>query len=219
MMELPPSAHQSDHSERMRVVMSYRSSPVGNPAELQAKLKPGDVVAFHMSHAEAWGYLKHGRIQKVPYELFSYGHIALVVPNPDGDGLRLLQLAMKQAANAKEGLDYLNDKSWIVYRPPAGSVDVKRLRQFTRRVVETASDPKTAYDYAGIVGLHNAPWQPETLEQVGTRYSCATLVVAGLHYSGFQLDAVHRNGMSDIVTPRQVVESYGRKVTPPAIAR
>ncbi len=218
MMERPPAVHQNDQSEKMRVVMSYRASS-GSPAKLLRQLHPGDVIAFHMSHAEAWDYLKHGNIQKVPYELFSYGHIALVVPNPHGDGLRLLQLAMKQAANAKEGLDYLNDKSWIVYRPPVGFVDVKRLHQFTQRVVQTASDPKSAYDYAGILGLRNAPWQPETLEQVGTTYSCATLVVAGLHYSGFQLDAVHRNGVSDIVTPRQVVESYGRKVTPPSTAR
>jgi hypothetical protein len=216
MMEHPPAVHQDTQAKKMSVMMSYRASPIGKPGGLLAKLQPGDVIAFHMSHAEVWQYLKQGKIQKLPYELFSYGHIALVVPNPQGSGLRLLQLAMKQAVNAKERLDYLNDKSWVVYRPPAGSVDVKRLQQFTKRVIQTASDPHTAYDYAGILGLRNAPWQPDSLEQLGSKYSCATLVVAGLHYSGYQLSAVHRGGLCDIVTPRQVVESYGMKVTPSA---
>ena len=73
----------------------------------------------------------------------------------------------------------------------------------------TASDPKRAYDYGGVFGWKNAPWQPETREEIGSRYSCATLVVAALHYSGYELNSVHRGGRLDVVTPKQVVMSRG----------
>jgi len=173
-------------------------------------LQPGDIVAFWMSHDEALGYLRRGVIQKVPYELFQYGHLALVVESPGEDGeIRLLQLAMGQAANVDEGVSYLADKNWKLFRPPVGSVDRERLAEFVDQVIETASDPKKAYDYSGVLGWKNSPWQPETLEAIGESYSCATLVVAALHYSGYELEAVHRGGRLDVVTPRQVVMSRG----------
>ena len=163
-----------------------------------------------MSHEEALGALSKGRIQKIPYELFQYGHLAVVVPDPTGgDEKRLLQVAMKQAVNAGEGLDYLDDKRWRLFRPPAGSIDVGRLAEFTRIACERAADPKKAYDYPGVLGWKNAPWRPEDDGDIGQRFSCATLVVAALHYSGFELDAVHRGGRLDVVTPRQVVRSRG----------
>jgi hypothetical protein len=198
----------------MTIALEHRHSDGPPSADLLASIRPGDVIAFHMSHDEAWSYLRKGNIQKVPYELFRYGHIALVVPAPDlpaGSGeLRLLQIAMKQAANAADSLDYLKDKSWIVYRPPSGSVDPVKLREFTRRAVVSAGDPKTAYDYRGALGVRNAPCEPSSFSEIGGKYSCATLVVAGLHYSGYPLDALHRGGRFDIVTPRQVVESSRR---------
>jgi hypothetical protein len=197
-------------------VVQYHDAAEGPPtAAMLATLRPGDVVAFHMSHEEAWSAMRRTGVQKLPYELFRYGHIGLVVPDPgkkrpDGKP-HLLQVAMKQAVNAKDDLGYLNDKSWTVYRPPYGSVDVARLHEFTRKVIETAGDPKEAYDYSGALGISNAPWQPDRLEDIGKEYSCATLVVAGLHYAGYDLDAVHRHGWLDVVTPRQVVESYGSR--------
>lgn len=170
----------------------------------------GDVIAFTMSHRQALSHLREGAIQKIPYELFRYGHLALVVENPERRGeLRLLQVAMKQAVNTDEGLDYLSDKTWEVHRPPSGSVDGKRLGNFVQTVTKNASDPRTAYDYTSISGWRNAPWQPEEEDEIGDCFSCATLVISALHYSGFELDAVHRGGRLDLVTPRQVVESRG----------
>jgi hypothetical protein len=198
----------------MTMVAGHHIRDGAPPQHLLDSIRPGDVIAFHMSHAEAWGYLRKGVIQKVPYELFRYGHIALVVPDPADARLpaepRLLQLAMKQAANATEGLNYLKDKSWHVYRPPVGSVEVEKLHEFAQRVTVTACDPKKAYDYQGILGIRNAPCEPDALEEIGEKYSCATLVVAGLHYAGYPLDALHRGGRFDVVTPRQVVESGAR---------
>ena len=210
LMEEPPESE----GEPMALVLEHDQKDGVPSQRLLDSIRPGDVIAFHMSHADAWGYLRKGTIQKIPYELFRYGHIALVVPDPLDARLpaepRLLQIAMKQAANATEGLDYLNDKSWHVYRPPAGSVDVAKLHEFTRRVTVTAGDPKKAYDYKGILAIDNAPCEPASLAEIGDKYSCATLVVAGLHYSGYPLDALHRGGRFDLVTPRQVVESGAR---------
>jgi hypothetical protein len=173
-------------------------------------IQPGDVIAFTMSHKEAWQYLRKGKIQKIPYELFRYGHVALVVPDPGGSSeLRLLQVAMKQAVTASDRLDYLNDKTWEIHRPPTGVVDLNRLEEFTCQVTKNASDPTRAYDYVSVSGWSNSPWQPEEKGDIGERFSCATLIVAALHYAGFELDAVHRGGRFDLVTPRQVIESHG----------
>jgi hypothetical protein len=214
LMEKPPSAKAADHKEKMKLIMTYSPEREQELEEIFGKLQAGDVIAFHMSHEQALGHLRKGQVQKIPYELFRYGHLALVVPDPAipnaTNEYRLLQLAMKQAANTQYGIDYLRDKSWVVYRPPNHSINVTRLHEFSKRVIVTASDPETSYDYAGTLGLRNAPWQPESIEEIGEKFSCTTLVVAGLHYSGYQLDAIHRKGMSDVVTPAQVVESYGK---------
>jgi hypothetical protein len=214
-MEKPPKRLKAAESEVMEIVMVHPAS-AGAPTRAELRqLRPGDVVTFHMSHDEAWAFLRKGTIQKLPYDLMRYGHLALVVPDPaktrPSQDYRLLQIAMKQAVNAKDGLDYLNDKSFHVFRPPAGSVDVAKLHEFSRRAVESAGDKKKAYDYSGALGVVNAPWQPDCVEDIGREYTCSTLVVAGLHYSGFKLDAVHRRGRFDVVTPRQVVESRGTR--------
>jgi hypothetical protein len=196
--------------EKMHIVAQCEAPGSAAAAAALAAIRPGDVVAFHMSHREAWSHLRRGGIQKIPYELFRYGHIALVVPNPQkpagNKDLRLLQLAMKQAANTSDGLEYLKDKHWIVFRPP-GVVHEKRLHEFTCRVIVSAGDAKRAYDYLGVLGIRNAPAKPQTLEDIGSKYSCATLVVAGLCYAGCDLRAIHRGGWFDIVTPAQVVKS------------
>ena len=190
--------------------MKHRGQDGPLNSKERKSLKPGDIIAFHMSHDDSWKHLRKGNIQKLPYELLRYGHIALVVPG-SGRELRLLQVAMKQAVNTKSDLEYLSGKSWHVYRPPRDSIDTNRLRDFTEQVTLIASDPKKAYDYSGIVGLQNAPSSPESIEEIGDKFSCATLVVAALHYSGFRLEAIHRNGFCDIVTPYQVVKSRGSK--------
>ncbi|MES2706535.1 MAG: hypothetical protein V4726_08025 [Verrucomicrobiota bacterium] len=209
-----PPAHAA--GGEMKIVMRQASAEGPFPEALLAEMRPGDVIAFHMSHREALGHLRRGNIQKLPYELFRYGHITLVVPEPGkpwrAGHFRLLQIAMKQAANAREGPDYLKGKSWVVYRPPFGSVDVQKLREFTGRVTVSAADPKKAYDYRGTTGLKNAPWQASVPEEIGHKYSCATLVAAGLHYSGYRLNAVRRGGWFDIITPRQIVESGTARV-------
>jgi len=59
-------------------------------------------------------------------------------------------------------------------------------------------------------GINNATTNPQTVEDIDDEYSCATLVVAALHYSGFELHATHRDGWFDMVSPRQVIESRAK---------
>ena len=146
-LKVPPS---STNPDGMSLVFQYRHSEGPIPNRLRASIRPGDVIAFHMSHREAWTWLQKGSIQKLPYELFRYGHIALIVPDPekslDSSDSRLLQIAMNQAANTTDSLEYLNNKSWHVFRPPHGRVSPAKLVSFTRQVVQTAGNPGTAYD-------------------------------------------------------------------------
>jgi hypothetical protein len=157
-----------------------------------------------MSHKEAWKYLKKGTIQKVPYDLFRYGHLAIVTPDSNNKPV-LLQLAMKQMANIDSDLSYLDDKNWVVYRPP--SVDLEKLGEFTQAVTNPA---EVDYDYSGAFGIHNAKHKPMSKEDLSKEYTCCTLIVAALNYSGYELHSTHRCGVLDIITPHQVVESWGK---------
>jgi len=168
------------------------------------QIKTGDVIAFHMSHKEAMSHLRKRNIQKIPYELFAYGHLALVVDQ--GDGPRLLQLAMKQAANIDDGFEYLADKQWILYRPTL-EIDEERLASFVDRALSNASDPKKAYDYTGALGFKNVTTTPDTLEEIPDEFTCVTLIQAALHYAGHPTRSIHRKGILDVVTPAQVIHS------------
>ena len=170
-------------------------------------IQTGDVVAFHMSKKEALAYLKKGKIQKLPYQLFSYGHLALVVEGEEEK--KLLQLAMKQAANIDDGLEYLDDKQWTVFRPTS-DLDEERLEEFVSLSLTKLSDPKKAYDYSGVLGIHNRTTTPETPEEIAKEYTCVTLIQAALHYAGHHTKSIYRKGFLDIATPAQLIESKKR---------
>lgn len=217
MLESPPRATSASDFKKMEHVLEYNRDRPETFDRISGQIVPGDVIGLVMSHEEAWSHLRKKRIQKIPYELFRYGHVALAVPDPSlptgsqttPSNIRFLNVAMKHSVGCEEAIDWLRDQSWAVYRPPSGSVDTEKLREFTRTVCNRASDPQEAYDYSGALGLFNAPSFPEKNEEIGEEYTCATLIVAGLHYSGYHLDAIHRGGILDIVTPRQVLESSG----------
>jgi len=111
-MEKAPDPPERMESQRMRIVMHHDNSTVDLTIAERSALRPGDVIAFHMSHHESWEFLKKDMIQKIPYDLFQYGHLAIVVPSADSSGVCLLQVAMKQAVNDEEGLDYLGNPGW-----------------------------------------------------------------------------------------------------------
>lgn len=209
--------HTHREPQQMAVIVDYHAAKDREDfAKKTALLRTGDVIAFYMSHSEARGHLKHRKLQKIPYELFRYGHVSIIVPDPhrelEGQGHadhRLLQVAMKQAVNTDASWDYLQDKSWIAYRPPAGSIDVSRLHQFTQYSTKKCSSPDDSYDFKATLGLGNGNLFPLTEEDVRKSYTCTTLIVAALSYSGFDLYAAKRNGYLDIMTPRQVTDAWG----------
>lgn len=229
MMEKPLSkrsatfkARKSKQSpQKMTEVVRYDAMSSTNPTDLnkaRTQIQAGDVIAFYMSQKTAREYLQRGAIQKTPYMLFSYGHLALVVPNPDKDinqqthsDLKLLQVAMRQAVNTSDGLEYLADKSWVVLRPPEGSINKVHLHQFTSEVVKKGSSSQKAYHYTAAFGLWNGYHHPVTPAQISKEYTCSTLIIAALNYSGYHLYSARRYGILDIITPRQVTESWGIK--------
>ncbi len=201
-MESPPKAGHAAFSEIARYAP-------GNPAaaKVVALVRPGDLICFHMSHSEAQNYLKQGTIQKIPYELFRYGHLALVTPGAAEQPWNLLQIALGQTANAKDDKAYLRDKSWILFRPNAGRVELAKLAEFTRITTGQDSVPAAKYDVTSVLGLYNKGLQPSSRAEIAKSFSCTTLVIAAYHYGGYPLQAVHRHGVLDLVTPRQVVEA------------
>jgi len=211
LMEKPPSKRSakkklSSKVQRMEKICTYHAEK--NQQELakyKNQIQPGDVIAFYMSHKEAWLHLKKATVQKAPYDLFRYGHLAIVVPDSNSHNQpKLLQLAMKQVANIDSDLSYLDDKNWVVYRPP--SIDLEKLSEFTQAVTNPA---EIDYDYSGAFGIYNAKHKPQNEEEISMEYTCCTLIVAALNYAGYELHSTHRGGSLDIVTPRQVVESWG----------
>lgn len=193
--------------------LTYTPEDSANFEQITNTLKPGDIIAFYMTHAEARDHLKKRKIQKIPYELFSFGHLALIVSNPEtsasSSDFRLLQVAMKQRSNADSKLNYLKDKNWIVYRAPRGSINNKKLHAFTKHV---CANENSAYSYTATFGLSNRGLHPNSTSDIKDKYTCSTLVIAALHHAGFQLHAPRRNGYLDIITPRQVVDSWGSAV-------
>lgn len=193
---------------KMNLFCHYSPTQSHSFQQLSRHLQAGDVIAFSMSQSEAWGQLKRAKIQKTSYLLFSYGHLALVVPDQTHPSkLKLLQTAMRQTANIGSDMSYLSDKTWYAYRPPAGSINLSQLSQFTHLV--TRSSKPVSYDYTATLGLTNGNIHPAIPCELRKKYTCTTLVVAALHYAGFQLHSARRYGLLDIITPRQVIESWG----------
>lgn len=195
------SAPQRGEPAFANIGMHLPASP--DASRMIKQLRGGDVIAFHMSHAEARAHLRSGGIQKLPYELFRYGHVALVLPH--GAGFRLLQNSMSEPANLQHGPDYLRDKSWSVFRPK--HIDLVKLRAFARHITQ---NKPAAYDMTATFGLWNRGLSPQTLQHTASRYTCATLVIAALHYSDCPLRVSRTGGLFDLITPGQIVKARTR---------
>ena len=215
LMDSAPRSKNPDAAP-MTPLLGYDKADTKTFDHALARLQPGDVIGLVMSHHLAWQHLSKWEIQKIPYEILPYGHVAIIVPNPDGPAdssdLRLLSIAIRQPVHTGHKLETLRDQSWFAFRPPAGSLDLERLHEFTQIARQRASDPRKAYDYTGAFGLWNVNSHPSTADQIADEYTCATLIVAALNYSGFRLDAIHRRGRFDMVAPGQVISSSGAAV-------
>lgn len=213
-MEKAPSKHHAlkrssaDSVEKLTIVLRYTSQQQESFPVICEQLQAGDIIAFSMSHSQAREHLKNRNIQKVPYELFRFGHLAILTypTSNDSKNLHLLQVAMKQQVNADSDLSCLKDQSWIAYRAPIGTISSKKLTEFTTAVCSTGT---TKYDYTATFGISNGNIHPSSISEIKKKYTCATLAVAALHHAGFHLHTPLRKGYFDVITPRQVVDSWG----------
>ncbi|MBA3686377.1 MAG: hypothetical protein H0W72_14220 [Planctomycetes bacterium] len=187
-------------------------------AALVNDLVEGDVIAYWMSTREARRKLLTGRFSALGYRLLVYGHLAMVVADPERGGtLRLFSSESFTGPNSDEDLASLASHSYDVFRLDRWDrVDTRRLHEFVV-LARAKANRWYGYDFSGMFGLWNSPLRPTRPRDIGHDYICSTVVVAALHYAGVALDAVRHGGFADVCTPKQVVTSKGCIVPPPAI--
>ena len=186
---------------------------------VRQNLKEGDMIAYK---TETWKAVIEvffkGGLNRFGYMLFKYGHMAIVVKDPnDENRLRLLSSWSLKGPNILEDLDTMKYHSWDSYRLNQWDrVDKKRFYEFVS-IVRQKAESWTGYDFSGMFGLWNSNLQPSKPEEIGLSYTCSTVILAALYYAGVELDAYQRYGIADIVTPLQVVSSKGRIVPVPEV--
>jgi hypothetical protein len=192
----------------MRTI-SYRFSP---------KLREGDLVAYRMKRHEAALEVAKGKLNTVGYQLLDYGHLAIVVKTAQSDELRLFSSQSFKGPNVEEGIETLATHSFDVYRLDKWDVvDKARLYEFIDLAQEKAGK-WYGYDFSGMFGLWNSNLKPNQPDDIGHDYICSTIVLACLYYAGVELDAAKRNGVLDLVSPKQVIASQGRIIHPPEVS-
>lgn len=184
----------------------------------KSKLKEGDLVAYWMKKNEARRAIIRGELSKVGYRLLTYGHLAIVVCNPDKPSeLMLFSSQSFKGPNIDESIDTLKDHSWDAFRLDQWDrIDTNRLHEFVQLSQDRAGNWK-GYDFSGMFGLWNSELEPGKADHIGHDYICSTIVVAALYYSGLKLDAVQRHGLLDLVSPKQVVSSKGSIIPLPDV--
>jgi len=186
----------------------------GWPA-VSLNIKEGDVIAYRKNIFKTLiQMLLVAKYNYIGYALFKYGHAAIVVKDPeDQNRLRLLSSQSFKGPNTLEDVDTLKHHSWDVYRLNRwDQVDKPRFYEFLN-VVRQKAGKWYGYDFVGMFGLWNSNLRPSNGNEIGYSYTCATVILAALQYSGVELDAYQRLGLADIVTPLQLVSSKGRVTT------
>lgn len=200
------------------LVTSFDLASPENFSDRKAKLREGDLVAYWMKNNEARCAIVTGNANSIGYRLFKYGHLAIVVKDPENKNkLRLFSSQSFKGVNIREDIDTLKDHNWSSYRLDQWHrVDKKRLYEFVE-LAQARAGNWAGYDFSGMFALWNSNMKPSHSHEIGRDYICSTVVVAALYYSGLELDAVQRNGLLDLVSPKQVVTSKGRVVSLPKV--
>lgn len=186
---------------------------------LIASLREGDVIAYRMDKWKARKELLKGKLNLIGYRLYKYGHLAIVVNDEkNGSQPRLFSSQSFKGANTEEALDTLATHSFDVYRLDKWErVNTPRLHEFVR-ISREKTGKWYGYDFSGMFGLWNSNLSPEKPNDVGHDYICSTVVLTALYYSGLELDANRRDGLLDLITPAQVVDSAGRFIPLPEVS-
>ena len=186
--------------------------------EVVSELQVGDVIAYRK---EKWSARRElfteGKFTVIGYRLFKYGHLAIVVEDPDAPGRKVLFTSQSvKGVNMDEDVDSLQTHNWDAYRLDKWDrIDLGRIREGILRCKEKSGN-FFGYDYTGMFALWNEDLKPEHAQDFGTEYICSTSVVTLLYFGGFESDATPRREL-DLITPYQVVRAKGRFVKPPSL--
>jgi len=215
----PVFAKGEDKTEFLKVYSFDKKQNNKSWRAVRQNIQEGDLIAYRMGKWEARKniFLK-ARINQIGYRLFKYGHLAIAIrESQDENTLLLLSSQAFKGPNIREDIDTLRNYSWDVYRLNQWDrVNRKRFYEFVDLVRQKAGN-WNGYDFRGIFGLWNSNLRPNGPQDVSRTYSCSTVILAALHYAGVKLDAFHRHGIADIITPLQIVRSKGRIVPLPEI--
>ncbi|MDB4448727.1 serine hydrolase family protein, partial [Akkermansiaceae bacterium] len=160
-------------------------------------------------------WIAKGKLTVIGYRLFKYGHLAIVVEDPNAPGRKVLFTSESaKGVNVDEDADSLQTHNWDAYRLDKWDrIDLSRIREGILRCKEKSGN-FFGYDFTGMFALWNEDLKPDHAEDFGTEYICSTSVVTLLYFGGFESDATPRQEL-DLITPYQVVRAKGRFVKPP----
>ena len=181
------------------------------------ELQIGDVIAYRK---EKWRgrreILSGGQLTVVGYRLFKYGHLAIVVEDPEEPGRKVLFTSQsKIGVNVDEDVDTLRTHNWDAYRLDKWDrVNKERFKAYVGHC-SAAAGHFFGYDFTGMFALWNENLRPTEKNNIGSEYICSTSVLTILYYAGFESDAIVRDGWFDLVTPYQVVKASGRFIPLP----
>ncbi len=180
-------------------------------------LREGDVIAYRKPTSEARREIATVHLNSVGYRMLKYGHLAIVVRDPDRpERLCLFSSESFKGPNIDEDLPTLNDHDGDAYRLDRWDrVDKGRIADFVR-LAHAKAGHWYGYDFSGMLGLWNSNLTPEKPDEIGHDYICSTVVVACLWYAGVRLDAV-RSQVGDVCSPYQVVLSRGALMPLPQV--
>lgn len=211
----PSTRAASDERVRFERVATFdRRAGVGGFATVRDRLLVGDCIAYWLPPGEALRDSARGQLNHLGYGLLRYGHLAIVVPDPDdGCRFRLLSSQAFRGPNTDEDPDTLATHSFDVWRlDRAWAIHQDRLEEFVQ-LARASGGGWWGYDFLGMFGIWNSELRPERPSEIGSGYICSTVVAAALHYAGVELDAV-RGQHLDLCSPAQVVAGGGRIVDP-----
>jgi len=212
-------AEREDRTAFLKVFSFEKNQNNESWTSIRQNIQEGDLIAYRKDKWEARKniFLK-AQINQIGYRLFKYGHLAIAIRESDDENtLRLLSSQALKGPNIREDIATLKNYSWDVYRLNRWDrVDKMRFYEFVNLVRQKA-ERWYGYDFPGVFGLWNSNLRPIKPQDIGRTYSCSTVILAALYYAGLELDAFHRSGIADIITPLQIVRSKGRIVPLPEI--
>ena len=179
-------------------------------------IQEGDLIAASLGKIESSrDVIFRQRMNFIAYTVLDYGHLDIVIRDPDGSGeLVLFTCTTKEGVNTQRRLTDLGNRDWDIFRlNDWDRVDHERLYEFAKLGLERGQNDET-YDNFSAIGFRNANLKPKSRDDIGGGYICSTVVAAALHYAGVELDNTRNSAYVDLVSPKQVVTSKGRYFNP-----